>query len=337
MSNLAVYAAVSAWADFGGSHIPSGPTELEPDAPDCWADYPLLIKAGVRSALYILWPESAHQNRDLERLRRDAGRQGIGFDNLVLRLGWEIHKRPVAAKDFIGLYREKIIHATRQGYVRLAVVPFNEPNVELVMFRPDGSVADTIMDPASFKRWYAAVVDAWKADPELGDIPLISPAVAGYAPNSWEWWNEALRDCCAISDFGGVHLYPSTDAEREGPWSLSWWLGQIPDKRLYLLEMGARTGTPGEARAALLPRLWRQVRDCERVDFAAAFCQWSKGREHREHWLTPPLLAQYIAVAGEAPSTAPAPQPPQEPTRPPFGLSPGRYRITLDVDIERMG
>jgi hypothetical protein len=317
VGNLAVYTTTSAWAHWGGSHM----------RPEDWAQYPGCILSGIRGAVYGLWPEKPgeqYQDRDLERLRHDAGQLGIGFDTLVLRLGHDNGSPLPSPAEHIGRYRAKINHARKQGFYRLCAFLVNEPNLEVPM------------TPADFVGWYEEALRLFHA--EFPDVGVISPAVAPYSGNDWEWWDRALRQCCAMSDFGGIHLYPTNEGELTGAWSLPWWQGQIPDKPLYVCEMGARTGTPANVRAALLPKLWAQVRDCPQVHFAAWFVQYSEDGpdgQHAQHYYTPGLLAQYVNTAlGTAPVVPPVvPEPPVvPPVEPPTIPVGGRMRFMVTVE-----
>lgn len=299
MSNLGAYLAVDAWPQYEGSHMQR----------EHWAEYPMLIRGGVKGAVYILWPGSDAQHRDLERLRHDAGQAGLGFDTLVLRLGWPRFERFPEPAEFVQTFRAKIAHAQAQGFPQLWVMLANEPNIELVEHNPDGTVKRTITSARDFLAWYRGVVAVWQADPDLRHIPLVPPAVSAYAPNDWEWWDQALREIAAMSTVGNVHLYPTNEAELTGAWSLPWWKGQMPGKRLFITEMGCRTGTPAATRNQLLPQLWRQVRHDPEVGFAAWFAQWTAGREHAEHWWTPAQMAAYLAVAVEQSAPPPVAQP----------------------------
>lgn len=308
---LGLYLAVCAWAKFSGSHIPV----------ERWGQLPYLINSGIRSAAYILWPHSAYQSEDLRRLRQDAGQLGLGFDTLLLRFGWERGVRPPPAADFIALFKEKVLYAKSLGYKRLMVLFANEPNLEL----------DSVMTPAVFLAWYQDMVQLWRADPDLSLIPIVSPNLAGYAPNSWAWWDGGLRDCCTLSDYAGLSIYPSNEAELQGGWSLPWWQGQVGDKPIVIVEMGARTDTPAATRAALLPKLYAQAKACPQVACALAFVQWTEGAEHAEHWLT---AGDYRALIDAnlgtvAPPVLPPVIPPTEPPAIPIG---GRavYRVTVE-------
>lgn len=316
---LGLYLAISAWAKWGGSHIPY----------ERWAQYPFLITNGVRAAAYILWPHSPYQHEDLRRLRQDAGQLGLGFEVLLLRLGWERGTPLPEPAEFLAIFRAKLLYAKRLGYTRLLVLIANEPNLEL---------AD-LMTPAQFGPWYKALVELWRKDPDLKEIPLVSPTCAGYAANSWAWWDGALRECCALSDYAGLAIYPTSEAEmglHKKPtdpdvpaWSLPWWLGQIGEKQAVIVEMGCRTGTAAAVRSALLPKLYAQVKASAGVAYAFAFAQWTDGEEHAEHWLSPlhlrALVDANLGVAPVAPPSVPT-QPPPLPGGPwPEGV----YEVTV--------
>lgn len=332
MTNLGVYLAVSAWSEWNGSAIP----------PDCWQEYPRLIQRGVTQATYILWPDNAFQDRDLERLHNDAGASGNGFDTLVLRLGTPKGTHPGAPADFIAKHKPKIMHAKAQGYRKLYVLRFNEPNGELVIENPDGTFG-LVMTPAQYDVWDTEVVRLWKADPDLADLPLIGPPIGGYndIPNhpgsSWLWWDSCIRAANARSDVGGVNLYPATlvqigagmkptDANVPA-YSLPWWQGQMPAKPLFVCELGCRTGTPPVTRDTLLLTLFRQIKNCPDVIGSAWFVQWTKGQEHREHWWTGSQIDDFLAVIAEAPETKP---PVIVPPTPPPTIA-GDYRFTLTM------
>src|SRR5512146_481987 len=305
MTDLGLYLAVDSWANWEGSHIPK----------DRWAQYPYLINQWLEPGVYILWPDRQTQFEDLRRLRHDAGLDGLGFDNLIMRLGWEYGKPFSEPTDFLKHFQAQLLYAQTQGYKRLFVVLANEPNNEL----------KGVWSPSQFLAWYKAVLVAWRADAQLKAIPVIAPAIAGYNDNSWAWWDGALRECCALSDLANVHLYPTNEAELQGGWSLPWWQGQVgPEKRIVICEAGCRTGTPQATRDALLPKLYRQVKACAQVDYAAAFVQWTQGQEHAEHWLTP---AHYYALL-QANMGAVQPPSPPEPPQPPADLA-GQWVLSI--------
>ncbi|MHB1133000.1 MAG: hypothetical protein ACYC4L_11485 [Chloroflexota bacterium] len=322
MGKLGAYLAVSAWPEWNGSSIP----------PDCWAEYPRLINRGVSQATYILWPGNAYQDRDLERLHGDAGAIGTGFQVLVLRLGTPKGEHPGTPAAFIAKHKLKVMHAKAQGYRQILVLRFNEPNAELVIENSDGTFT-VVMTPTEYDVWDAEVVRLWKVDPDLADILLIGPPIAGYNEisnhpgSSWLWWDSCIRAANARSDLGGVNLYPArlaemglgkrpTDSGVPG-YSLPWWQGQMPGKQLWVCELGCRTGTPALTRDALLPELWRQVKACADVAGSGWFAQWAKGPEHTQHWWTSAQKDEFLAVIAEVPSTSPDPQPTQPPVAPP--------------------
>lgn len=310
VNNLGIYIAVSAWSSWNGSAIP----------PDSWQEYPRMIQRGVTQATYILWPDNPFQDRDLERLRSDAGAVGVGFSELVLRLGTPKGTHPGTPAEFIARFKPKIMHAKAQGFRKLYVLRFNEPNGELVIENPDGTLG-LVMTPAQYDVWDTECVRLWKADPDLADIPLIGPPIGGYneIPNhpgsSWLWWDQAIRAANARSDLGGVNLYPATLAELglgKNPtdpgvpgWSLPWWQGQMPGKPLFVSEMGCRTGTAASVRDAVLPELWRQVKNCADVQGSSWFVQWTESMEHSQHWWTSSQKDAFLAIIAEAPNTAP--------------------------------
>lgn len=299
MTNLAIYTAVSAWASWSGSHMQR----------THWGEFPWYVKAGIKGAVYILWPNSPFQFEDLRRLRQDAG-----FTRLVLRLGWPRYEALPSPADFIAKFRAEVVHARSVGYAGLWVMAANEPNIELVEFDDDGRVARVIMTAEAFLAWYQEFMRLWEADAELRLVPLVPPTVAGYAPNSIAWLERAIGPLQASSPIANAHLYPKTRDELAGEWSLPWWKARLPGKRWLITEMGCRTKTPADARNALLPELWRQVRHDPGVLFAAAFVQWTEGAEHAEHWLTSAQAATYWQIAGETTAPQPTPEPAPTPT-----------------------
>lgn len=330
VNNLAVYLAVDAWSEFNGSTIPA----------DCWQQYPRLITRGVTQATYILWPDNPVQDRDLERLHND-----VGFDILVLRLGTPKGTHPGAPADFIAKHKPKIMHAKAQGYRRIYLLRFSEPNAELVIENADGTFT-LVMTPAEYDVWDTEVVRLLDDDPDLADIPLIGPPIGGYndIPNhpgsSWVWWDQAIRAANIRSDLGGVNLYPATLAEigvglkptdpNVPGYSLPWWQGQMPGKPLYVCEMGCRTGTPPVTRDTLLPILFRQIKNCADVVGSAWFVQWTAGQEHMQHWWTDEQIGDFLAVIAEPMGTEqPAPQPIPLPVPPPTIA--GDYKFTLTM------
>ncbi|MCL5026710.1 MAG: hypothetical protein M1531_09510 [Chloroflexi bacterium] len=335
-SNLGICTAVSAYSEWNGSAIP----------PDCWDEYPRLINRGVSQATYILWPENPDELRDIERLANDAGDEGTGFDELTLRLATPFGERPATPRNFIAQHRAKLLGVRAQSrFKNRRAYLHSEPNLELAIRDADGNVTGWLMTPEEFLAWYKETLVLFRA--EFPDFEVISPPVAGYDGQAWYWWDKALRECCALSDLAGVNLYPSTVAELDlgkvsgkddlAGWSLPWWQGQVGGKKIWVCELGCRTGTPAATRDALLPMLWRQMRDCPDVVGSGWFVQWSKGQEHRQHWWTVEQKDELLAVIAEAPGTAPTTPTTPTPgdTTPPFppALPVGGkavYRITVE-------
>jgi len=208
--------------------------------------------------------------------------------------------------------------ALKLGF-RVGVTWANEPNLEFDC------------TPAEYTSWYLAAAKEhrrrWGAR-----VSLDNPAIAGYAPNSWEWW-DGTRPCVDASDRQAHHIYPKEKGEMVAAadgslpaWSLPWWLGQH-GKRIVLTEVGCRTGTPADARRALLPEVVAHAVACDRVDEWYLFISEAEGPEQAEH--------QYEDWHVDLIASAPAPREPVAPAPAPKPLpAPGLPRVKMgDLEV----
>lgn len=286
-TNVGAHCGAWSWAIFAGSHLP------EADE----GKLQLLRAAGVTSIKYLLYegaPETQYE--DLRRLRQE-----LGFSEVVLRL---MHGDTLLSPtQVLDLYAERIRHARSVGLC-VVLQPLNEPNLEL---------RDT-WTPTAVADWFNTF--AVQARYRWADIEIVSPPVAPYAPNSWEWW-QGLQPADQVADSCGVHVYANTPAQLTGDWSLPWWLGQTT-KPLRILECGCQTGTPAATRTAMLPQLYTRLAAEPRVRGFYPFILSSEGSEHAEHWYSDSVVTLLRQVAqGQTPAT---PEPPSVPDVPPADL-----------------
>lgn len=280
--NVGLHAGAWAWAVHEGSHIP------EAD----WGKLKIAAGYGIKSIKYLLYEGSpTTQFEDIRRLRQECG-----FDEIVLRLMHAQGTLPGPA-EHVERYRQRVQYALDMGF-RVCIQPANEPNLEF---------ADT--SPVAFTSWFVTVANKLRAT--FANAEITSPPIAPFAPNSWAWW-DGTRACVDVSDSVGVHVYWHGLEDATGPYSLPWWLGQVPGRPIRVLECGCPTGTSAATRASLLPRLYSQLAGEPAVQGFYPFILSAEDvAQHGEHFLTEAnLLTLAQLAAGVAPSLPPVQPPP---------------------------
>lgn len=254
MSNIGVHLGAWAWAVYQGSHIPDSD----------WAKLDTLRSAGINTVKYMLYEGSPKtQFEDIRRLRQERS-----IENIVLRL---MHgPKLITPADYLALYRERIEYAL-SVIPNVYIQPLNEPNLELSNWQPE-NLAKWFVDFGAVAR--AAIPGA----------KLISPPLAPHAPNTWAWW-DGMRAAVDTANIVGIHVYANSNAQLTGDYSLSWWLGQVPNRDVMVLETGCTTGTDPITRSVVLPKLYTQLANNPRVQYFFPFILSSEGMEHQEHWL----------------------------------------------------